>query len=88
MCGLAVGITRMILDFIYEKPACGMMDERPLVVQKLQFHYMYFALLLFGITCIVAICISYATRKVPKEYVSGWVSFVLFVYFEISISSC
>ncbi|XP_033643103.1 sodium/myo-inositol cotransporter 2-like [Asterias rubens] len=68
MCGLAVGITRMILDFIYEKPACGMMDERPLVVQKLQFHYMYFALLLFGITCIVAICISYATRKVPKEY--------------------
>ncbi|XP_022094643.1 sodium/glucose cotransporter 4-like [Acanthaster planci] len=68
MVGLAVGLTRMILDFVYASPGCGQPDERPVVVQKILFHYMYFALLLFGLTCLVAICISYMTEKVPPHY--------------------
>ncbi|XP_038063440.1 sodium/glucose cotransporter 1-like [Patiria miniata] len=68
MVGLAVGITRMILDFVYASPGCGQEDKRPLVVQKLLFHYMYFALLLFVLTCVVAICVSYGTEKVPSKY--------------------
>ncbi|XP_072830595.1 sodium/glucose cotransporter 4 isoform X2 [Vicugna pacos] len=65
MFGLAVGLLRMILEFCYPAPACGEADPRPAVLRD--FHYLYFALLLCGITAIVIITVSLCTTPIPEE---------------------
>jgi len=63
MIGLSVGVVRMVLDFAYPEPGCGIPDHRPLVVARI--HYMYFALLLFMLTGITVVIVSYAGK--PPE---------------------
>lgn len=60
MLGLVMGVTRMLLDFIYVEPLCGQIDTRPAIVAKV--HYMYFAMMLFGTTCITMVVISLLTK--------------------------
>jgi len=59
MLGLVVGIIRMVLDFSYPAPLCMEEDTRPAIVGE--FHYMYFAALLFWLTGITSIIISLIT---------------------------
>ena len=61
MIGLTVGVVRMVLDFVYPEPGCGQVDLRPLIVSRV--HYMYFALLLFLLTCITVVLFSYAGKQ-------------------------
>ena len=70
MAGLLIGIVRMILDFIYEAPGCGIEDTRPAWAVAILVHYMYFALFLFCWTFIWTIIISLLTPPIPSEYVS------------------
>ncbi|XP_037356629.2 sodium/glucose cotransporter 4 [Talpa occidentalis] len=63
--GLAVGLVRMILEFSYPAPACGEVDRRPPVLKDV--HYLYFALLLCGLTAFVIIMVSLLTTPIPKE---------------------
>ncbi|XP_012666920.1 sodium/glucose cotransporter 4 isoform X1 [Otolemur garnettii] len=65
MCGLGVGLLRMILEFCYPAPACGEVDPRPAVLKD--FHYLYFALLLCGLTAIVIVTVSLCTTPIPEE---------------------
>ncbi|XP_004371824.1 sodium/glucose cotransporter 4 [Trichechus manatus latirostris] len=65
MFGLGVGLLRMILEFSYPAPACGEVDQRPAVLKD--FHYLYFALLLCGLTAIVIITVSFCTTPIPEE---------------------
>ncbi|XP_052031571.1 sodium/glucose cotransporter 4 [Apodemus sylvaticus] len=65
MFGLVVGILRMILEFSYSAPACGEVDKRPGVLKD--FHYLYFALLLSGLTAIIIVIISLFTEPIPNE---------------------
>lgn len=65
MFGLAVGFLRMILEFSYPAPACGEVDQRPAVLKD--FHYLYFALILCGLTAIVIIIVSLCTTPIPEE---------------------
>ncbi|XP_005398691.1 PREDICTED: sodium/glucose cotransporter 4 isoform X2 [Chinchilla lanigera] len=65
MFGLGVGLLRMILEFLYPAPACGEADWRPAVLKD--FHYLYFALLLCGLTAIVIVTISLCTTPIPEE---------------------
>ncbi|XP_063092528.1 sodium/glucose cotransporter 4 isoform X3 [Cavia porcellus] len=65
MFGLGVGLLRMILEFSYPAPACGEVDRRPAVLKD--FHYLYFALLLCGLTAIVIVIISLCTTPIPEE---------------------
>nr|XP_012999733.1 sodium/glucose cotransporter 4-like isoform X8 [Cavia porcellus] len=65
MFGLGVGLLRMILEFSYPAPACGEVDRRPAVLKD--FHYLYFALLLCGLTVIVIVIISLCTTPIPEE---------------------
>ncbi|XP_032016673.1 sodium/glucose cotransporter 4 [Hylobates moloch] len=65
MFGLGVGLLRMILEFSYPAPACGDVDRRPAVLKD--FHYLYFALLLCGLTAIVIIILSLCTTPIPEE---------------------
>ncbi|KAI0223188.1 Sodium/myo-inositol cotransporter [Lamellibrachia satsuma] len=60
MVGLVMGVTRMLLDFIYVEPLCGQLDTRPAIVAKV--HYMYFAMLLFATTCSTMVIISLLTK--------------------------
>lgn len=60
IAGFSTGIVRMILDFTYPEPGCGEVDTRPAVIAKV--HYMYFALVLFLVTTITSVIISYATN--------------------------
>ena len=69
MFGLVVGILRMILEFSYSAPACGEVDRRPGVLKDC--HYLYFALLLSGLTAIIIVIISFFTEPIPDEKVSA-----------------
>ncbi|KAF1554115.1 Sodium/glucose cotransporter 4, partial [Eudyptula albosignata] len=63
--GLAVGLVRMIIEFIYSTPSCGEEDRRPAVLKDL--HYLYFALILCVLTVIVIVLISVCTPPIPEE---------------------
>ncbi|KAF1650144.1 Sodium/glucose cotransporter 4, partial [Eudyptes chrysocome] len=63
--GLAVGLVRMIIEFIYSTPSCGEEDRRPAVLKDL--HYLYFALILCVLTVIVTVLISVCTPPIPEE---------------------
>ncbi|XP_058992933.1 sodium/glucose cotransporter 4 isoform X2 [Mustela lutreola] len=65
MFGLAMGLVRMILEFSYPAPACGEVDRRPAVLKDI--HYLYFALLLCGLTAIVIVAVSLCTSPIPEE---------------------
>ncbi|XP_066125346.1 sodium/glucose cotransporter 4 isoform X1 [Saccopteryx bilineata] len=65
MCGLVVGLLRMVLEFLYPAPACGEVDRRPAVLRD--FHYLYFALVLCGLTAIVIVTVSLCTTPLPEE---------------------
>ncbi|NXI39792.1 SC5A9 protein, partial [Galbula dea] len=65
MVGLAVGLVRMIIEFIYSTPSCGEEDRRPAVLKDL--HYLYFALILCVLTAIVIVVISLCTPPIPEE---------------------
>ncbi|XP_064631090.1 sodium/mannose cotransporter SLC5A10-like [Lineus longissimus] len=64
MVGLAVGVSRMILDFVYQAPACGEIDRRPAVLARV--HFFYFALILAGVCLLVIVVVSLLTQE-PDE---------------------
>ncbi|NXL85698.1 SC5A9 protein, partial [Alectura lathami] len=63
--GLAIGLVRMIIEFIYSTPSCGEEDRRPAVLKDL--HYLYFALILCVLTAIVIVLVSLCTPPIPEE---------------------
>ncbi|KAM9379155.1 sodium/glucose cotransporter 4 [Phaethornis superciliosus] len=65
MVGLALGLIRMSMEFIYSAPTCGEEDRRPAVLKDL--HYLYFALILCVISAIVIVLISLCTPPIPEE---------------------
>ncbi|XP_066479358.1 sodium/glucose cotransporter 4 [Tiliqua scincoides] len=65
MFGLAVGFTRLVMEFIYTPPSCGEEDQRPAVLKD--FHYLYFAILLCVLTAAVMTCVSLCTPPIPEE---------------------
>lgn len=67
--GLAVGALRMVLEFCFPAPACGEADRRPAVLKD--FHYLYFALLLCGLTALVIVAVSLCTTPIPEEKASA-----------------
>ncbi|CAJ1060138.1 Hypothetical predicted protein [Xyrichtys novacula] len=65
MSGLVVGLVRMVLEFSYPPPSCGQRDQRPAVLADV--HYLYFALILLALTCLIIVAISLATAPIPEE---------------------
>ncbi|XP_066878035.1 sodium/mannose cotransporter SLC5A10 isoform X1 [Kogia breviceps] len=45
MAGLAVGATRLVLEFLHPAPPCGHPEERPAILRSV--HYLHFAVALF-----------------------------------------
>ncbi|NWS32784.1 SC5A9 protein, partial [Polioptila caerulea] len=65
MAGLAVGLVRMIMEFVYSAPYCGEEDRRPALLKDV--HYLYFALMLCVLSAIVMVLISLCTPPIPEE---------------------
>ncbi|XP_067893267.1 sodium/glucose cotransporter 4 isoform X2 [Heterodontus francisci] len=63
--GLAVGLVRMIMEFVYGAPSCGEEDKRPAVLKDV--HYLYFALILCGISAVVITVVSLITPAIEEE---------------------
>ncbi|CAF3674837.1 unnamed protein product [Rotaria sordida] len=70
ICGLVIGLIRFIWEFSYSVPPClySSTDSRP---QAVKFHFLYFAILLFVLTCLVTITISLLTRPIPQQCLHG-----------------
>ncbi|CAF2678404.1 unnamed protein product [Rotaria sp. Silwood2] len=70
ICGLVIGLIRFIWEFSYSVPPCELshMDQRPAAVK---FHFLYFAVLLFVLTCLITITISLLTRPIPDQCLHG-----------------
>lgn len=66
--GLAVGLSRLALEFVYPMPRCGILDRRPSLVKDI--HYLHFALFLCLLTAAVAVVISWLTRDPAETQVS------------------
>ncbi|XP_068099618.1 sodium/mannose cotransporter SLC5A10 [Hyperolius riggenbachi] len=60
MIGLVVGLVRMIMEFVYPIPRCGIPDERPAVLKDV--HYLHFAIILCALTAGVVVGISLLTE--------------------------
>uniref|UniRef100_A0A8C1PS32 Sodium/mannose cotransporter SLC5A10 n=1 Tax=Cyprinus carpio TaxID=7962 RepID=A0A8C1PS32_CYPCA len=65
MVGLVVGLTRMILEFAFPPPRCGVFDPAPSVLRSV--HYLHFAIILCGLTAIVVVVISLLTPPPTDE---------------------
>ncbi|XP_069065813.1 sodium/myo-inositol cotransporter 2 [Pleurodeles waltl] len=66
--GLAVGIIRMALDFVYTPPLCHEPDNRPAVIKYVNF--LYFSMLLGLLTLIIVVVVSLLTEAPTREMVS------------------
>ncbi|KAK5623032.1 hypothetical protein CRENBAI_020795 [Crenichthys baileyi] len=67
MVGLVVGVCRMVLEFAFPPPRCGVVDSAPMVLRSV--HYLHFAILLCGLTAIVVAVVSLLTTPPSHEQV-------------------
>nr|XP_002131980.1 sodium/glucose cotransporter 5-like [Ciona intestinalis] len=75
--GIAIGITRLVLDFVYPAPGCDQLDTRPAIVAKV--NYLYVAVIVFIVSNLVAIAVSYFTKKLSPEQLANVTWFTLTV---------
>ncbi|KAK1164795.1 sodium/glucose cotransporter 5-like isoform X2 [Acipenser oxyrinchus oxyrinchus] len=69
MVGLVIGLTRMILEFIYPPPRCGVFDPRPSVLRSV--HYLHFAIILCALTAGVVVVVSLLTEPPTSAQVKN-----------------
>ncbi|KAH3839648.1 sodium/glucose cotransporter 5-like [Dreissena polymorpha] len=67
--GQLIGISRLVLDFIYTAPKCGEPDNRPLIVSAV--NYTYFAAILLVISAIITVVLSFCTARPDYEQMKG-----------------
>jgi hypothetical protein len=84
--GLVIGVVRMIVDFVYPEPHCGEVDPRPAIISKV--HYMYFALMLFGITGLTMVIVSFATSPPSQQQVFEKYYIIMTIFSPFVKSTC
>ncbi|KAJ8255549.1 hypothetical protein COCON_G00194130 [Conger conger] len=65
--GLALGLIRLVLAFVYQEPPCDRPDDRPAVIREV--HYMYVGAGLFFLSGLVAVLVSLCTPPPTEEQV-------------------
>ncbi|XP_004612896.2 sodium/mannose cotransporter SLC5A10 [Sorex araneus] len=73
MAGLAVGATRLVLEFLYPSPPCGLPDPRPAILGAV--HYLHLAIGLFALSGVVGVAGSLLTTAPPgarTENLTWW----------------
>ncbi|KAM8797815.1 sodium/glucose cotransporter 1 isoform 3-T3 [Eudromia elegans] len=61
--GLLIGLARMITEFAYGTGSCVNPSKCPFIICGI--HYLYFALILFGICLIIILAVSLMTKPIP-----------------------
>ncbi|XP_052795308.1 sodium/myo-inositol cotransporter 2-like [Mya arenaria] len=69
LIGQLIGITRLVLDFVYPAPKCGEPDHRPVVVSAVNFTY--FSGILLVVSTVIAVGLSFCTAKPNYEKLKG-----------------
>lgn len=64
--GFLIGISRMITEFAYGTGSCMEPSNCPTIICGV--HYLYFAIILFAITLIVVLAISFLTKPIPDVH--------------------
>uniref|UniRef100_A0A8C9VHH2 Sodium/glucose cotransporter 1 n=1 Tax=Scleropages formosus TaxID=113540 RepID=A0A8C9VHH2_SCLFO len=64
--GLLIGLARMLTEFGYGTGSCLNPSNCPKIICGV--HYLYFALILFGITCVVVLSISLMTKPIEDKH--------------------
>lgn len=64
--GFLIGISRMITEFAYGTGSCMEPSNCPTIICGV--HYLYFAIILFTITLIVVLAISFLTKPIPDVH--------------------
>ena len=68
MAGLALGMARLVANFVLTAPPCGELDDRPAIIRD--FHYLLFAVCLLLFTGVVCVVVSLLTEQDRKAEVS------------------
>ncbi|XP_052020548.1 solute carrier family 5 member 4-like isoform X1 [Apodemus sylvaticus] len=66
MFGLVVGLIRMIAEFVYGTGSCLAPSNCPKIICGV--HYMYFAIILFFLSIIVILGVSFLTEPIPDVH--------------------
>ncbi|CAF99317.1 unnamed protein product [Tetraodon nigroviridis] len=66
MIGLAIGLSRMITEFVYGTGSCVSPSNCPTIICGV--HYLYFSIILFTISCIVILGISLLTSPIDDQH--------------------
>lgn len=66
--GLLAGLSRMIAEFAYGTGSCVAPSNCPFIICGI--HYLYFAMILFGVSAIVILAVSFMTKPIPDVHVS------------------
>ncbi|NXH15026.1 SC5A1 protein, partial [Bucco capensis] len=66
MIGLLGGLGRMIAEFAYGTGSCVSPSNCPFIICGI--HYLYFALILFGVSAIVILAVSFMTKPIPDVH--------------------
>ncbi|XP_038187933.1 sodium/glucose cotransporter 1-like isoform X2 [Arvicola amphibius] len=64
--GLLIGLSRMITEFAYGTGSCMEPTNCPTIICGV--HYLYFAIILFAITLVVVLAISFLTKPIPDVH--------------------
>ncbi|XP_009641373.1 sodium/glucose cotransporter 1 isoform X1 [Egretta garzetta] len=64
--GLLVGLSRMIAEFAYGTGNCVNPSNCPFIICGI--HYLYFAMILFGVSSIVILAVSFMTKPIPDVH--------------------
>nr|XP_009503485.1 PREDICTED: sodium/glucose cotransporter 1 isoform X1 [Phalacrocorax carbo] len=66
MVGLLTGLSRMIAEFAYGTGNCVTPSNCPFIICGI--HYLYFAMILFGVSSIVILAVSFMTKPIPDVH--------------------
>lgn len=69
MVGFVIGLIRMISEFAYGTGSCLAPSNCPEIICGV--HYMYFAIIVFFVTILVILGISFLTKPIPDVHVSN-----------------
>ena len=71
LVGHVIGLTRMVLEFVFKQPACAEEDTRPGFFRFFvdEFHYTYFVVLNLFIVTVIMVIVSKLTSPQDKDKV-------------------
>lgn len=64
--GLAIGLSRMITEFVYGTGSCAQETDCPYIICGI--HYLYFGLILYGVSLILVLGISLLTKPIDDVH--------------------